>query len=178
MNTINIRIANQHDEIHAGFLVKMINDVYHDSEGNIWIDKHNRITPERLLEVIRSKELLLATDHDEICGCIHLERVDKNISKFKMLVANPKHKGKGIGSLLVDYAEQEAVNQGAKIMQLELLVPTDFIHPDKVFLKKWYTRIGYKKIAEHDVDYVHQGISQFLKVGCVAKVYQKILPHL
>jgi len=60
-------------------------------------------------------------------------------------------------------------------MHLELLVPTEFIHPDKVFLHNWYSRIGYQKIAEHDVDFVHAGLSKLLKTGCVAKVYEKVI---
>ena len=92
-----------------------------------------------------------------------------------MLVANPIYKGKGVGSVLVSFAEQIASNHNATIMQLELLVPTEFEHPDKVFLHDWYSRIGYKKIAEHDVDYVHAGLSKLLKTGCVAKIYQKKL---
>ena len=153
----------------------MINDVYIESEGNIWIDQHQRITPERLVEIIKLGELLLAFKSEEICGCIHLEPMPGKSYKFKMLVANPKYKGKGVGSVLVNFAEQQAKDKGATTMQLELLVPTEFEHPDKIFLNSWYTRIGYKQIGEHDVDFVHQGISQFLKTGCVAKVYQKEL---
>ena len=175
MNNIETRVASQHDNIHAGFLVQMINEVYIESEGNIWKDEHQRITPERLNEIIELKELLLAFHDNEICGCIHLEPIDSTAYKFKMLVANPKFKGKGVGSILVNYAEQEAVRLGAKTMQLELLVPTDFEHSDKVFLHNWYSRIGYEKIAEHDVDFVHAGLSKLLKTGCVAKVYQKNL---
>ena len=170
---VTLSIANATDEQHVPFLVDMINEVYHTSEGNIWIDDHLRISKERLVEIIQSKELLLARNDNEIFGCIHLERVNDHLFKFKMLVANPKYKGKGIGSLLVEFAEEQAKDNKAKIMQLELLVPTEFTHDDKVFLDKWYTRIGYQQIEEHAVDYVHQGISQFLKVACIAKVYQK-----
>jgi len=175
LNTINTKIADQHDLIHAGFLVKMINDVYVESEGDIWIDEHQRITMERLTEIIALKQLLLAYKGNEIYGCIHLEPINEDAYKFKMLVANPVYKGKGVGSILVNYAEEEAVKNGARVMHLELLVPTEFIHPDKVFLHNWYSRIGYQKIAEHDVDFVHAGLSKLLKTGCVAKVYEKVI---
>jgi len=170
---IELRIATPQDESHVAFLVQMINEVYQASEGNIWIDNHNRISKERLLEVIKANELLLAVNKNQIYGCIHLEKMNTTHYKFKMLVTNSQFKRQGIGSMLVNYAEQQAVIYGAKTMQLELLVPTDFIHPDKVFLDNWYTKIGYKNTSEHDVDYVHQGISQFLKVDCIAKVYEK-----
>jgi GNAT superfamily N-acetyltransferase len=173
MPDIKLRIATKHAESNVKVFTNIINEVYIESEGNIWIDEYRRITKNELINIIRTKELLIAVNKDVFCGCIHLERVDNQRYKFKMLVTNPKLKGKGIGSKLVKFAEQQAKNYGASVMQLELLVPTEFIHPDKEFLRDWYTRIGYKKIAEYDIDYVHQGISKFLKTGCVAKVYEK-----
>ncbi len=175
MEGVVLRIATTKDQKHVDFLVSMINKVYIESEGNIWRDGHERITHQRLTEVIQNNELLLATMGDEICGCIHLEKMDTSSYKFKMLVANPKFKGKGIGSLLVNYAEEEAKSDGANMMQLELLDTTEFSHPDKVFLTNWYTRIGYQLISKHDVDVVHAGLSKLLKTGCCAKIYQKEL---
>ena len=168
-------IASQLDENQVGFLILMINQVYDDSEGNIWKKEHQRIAKPRLLEIIAKKELLLAVAGTEICGCIHLEPMDGTIFKFKMLVANPKFKGKGVGSVLVNFAEEEARKNGALKMQLELLVPTEFEHPDKVFLNKWYTRIGYQKVAEESVDAAHDGLSKLLKTACLAEIYQKVL---
>jgi len=92
-----------------------------------------------------------------------------------MLVANPMCKGQGIGSILVNFAKEVAKANGANKMQLELLVPTEFSQPNKVFLKNWYTRIGYRKVAEHSVDFVHDGLSTLLKTGCVAEIYHKVL---
>ncbi|MBL4592896.1 MAG: GNAT family N-acetyltransferase [Flavobacteriales bacterium] len=170
-----MKIVSQLDENQVGFLVRMINAVYKESENDLWKDNHERITRTRLLEIIEKRELLLAIDDSEVLGCIHLEPMDKLMYKFKMLVANPKHKGTGVGSLLVSFAEQQAKKNGAKTMQLELLVPTDFLHSDKVFLRNWYSRIGYRKTAEHDVDFVHEGLSNLLKIGCVAEIYHKKL---
>lgn len=175
MNNIQLKIVSQLDENQVGFLVNMINEVYQESEGNIWKDDHERITKSRISEIIQKQELLLAVSNDEIFGCIHLEPMNDIMFKFKMVVANPKYKGVGAGSLLVDFAENEARKNGAIKMQLELLVPTQFSHPDKVFLKDWYSRIGYQKVVEYDVDYVHAGLSKLLKIGCLAEIYHKIL---
>ncbi len=172
---IELRIATAIDKQRVDFLVVMINEVYKETEGNIWIDDYQRISKEQLIKAICDKELLLAVNNQTIYGCAHLLRLNNLAYKFKMLVANPKYKGTGIGSKLVTYVEQTALGKGASIMQLELLVPTEFIHQDKVFLHNWYTRIGYELKEEHNVDYVHQGISRFLKTGCVAKVYEKVI---
>ncbi|MFB0925643.1 MAG: hypothetical protein QMB65_10250, partial [Vicingaceae bacterium] len=112
---------------------------------------------------------------DSICGCIHIETMSKVMSKFKMLVANPLFKGVGVGSVLVKFAENEALKSGAAKMQLELLVPTGYKHSDKIFLNSWYTRIGYQKTAEHDVNYLDPGLTKLLKTDCVAEIYQKVL---
>jgi GNAT superfamily N-acetyltransferase len=175
LKNIKTIIASQLDENQVGFLVKMINDVYLESEKELWKDEHERTNKQRLLEIIGKGELLLAVEESDICGCIHLEPMSKSMSKFKMLVANPIFKGKGIGSILVDFAESEVRKTGATKMQLELLVPTGFVHPDKVFLSSWYTRIGYEKVAEESVDAAHDGLSKLLKTGCVAEIYHKDL---
>lgn len=175
MSNIELRIATKIDEQNVDFLVAMINEVYQKSEGNICKGKYDRVSNKELLEIIQSNELLLAQHNNDIYGCVHLEKKDASTYKFKILVANPKFKGKGIGSLLVNFAEQQAKTNGATVMQLDLLVPTDFDHPDKVFLANWYTRIGYEKIEEHDVEHIHSGVSKFLKVDCMVKVYEKVL---
>jgi GNAT superfamily N-acetyltransferase len=175
LKNIKTIIASQLDENQVGFLISMINQAYVESEGDIWKDEHQRITKTALLEIIDKRELLLAVNGDSICGCIHLEPMSKVMSKFKMLVANPLFKGVGVGSVLVKFAENEALKSGAAKMQLELLVPTGYKHSDKIFLNSWYTRIGYQKTAEHDVNYLDPGLTKLLKTDCVAEIYQKVL---
>ena len=153
----------------------MINKVYRKAEDEIWHKNHERISIERLTEIIEKEELLIAKNDKTLVGCIHLEPVSNSLHKFKMLAANPQFKGMGVGSKLIKFAEKTAIERGASKMQLELLIPTEFIHQDKVFLHNWYSRIGYKEISEHSVDYCHEGISKFLKTPCKAVVYQKPL---
>lgn len=175
MSDVKLSIADSSTFQYSDFLVKMINEVYLVSEAKIWLDGHQRITPERMDEVVADGELLIAEKDNQIAGCIHLERKSDQVYRFKMLVANPKFKGTGVGSLLVGFAEKIAKENGAKRMQLELLVPTEFILDDKVFLEKWYTRIGYKKTRTQDVEYVHKGLEKLLKTGCVAEIYHKVI---
>lgn len=175
MQDINLKIASKNDNINITALVNMINAVYRNSENELWKKEHLRISTERLTKIIDKQELLIAFIDNEIAGCIHLEKMNEYLYKFKMLAVSPSFKGKRVGSNLVVFAENTAKAKGAKTMQLELLVPTDFIHPDKVLLHNWYTKIGYKEMATYDIDYVHAGISQYLKTGCDAIVYQKPL---
>ena len=175
MQDIELKIASKDDTIDITALVNMINAVYRKSEHNIWVEEHNRISNELLIEIIKAKELLIALVGNKIIGCIHLEKMNTDLFKFKMLAVSPSFKGKRVGSRLVNFAEKTAIAKGAKTMQLELLVPTSFVHPDKVVLHNWYTKIGYLKINVNSVDYCHDGISQFLKTDCEAIIYQKPL---
>lgn len=156
-------------------LQTMINEVYYASESNIWKKEHQRVSMARLTEIFKKKELIIAKISDEIVGCIHLEPMNAKRFKFKMLAVHPVHQRKGIANQLVAKAEEVAISRAGEVMQLELLVPTDFVHPDKVVLTNWYTKLGYQKTATHEVDYVHQGISQFLITNCQAIVYEKPL---
>lgn len=174
MQDFSLHIASK-DSVDTQSLFTMINKVYRNAEDDIWQKNHERISIDRLTEIIEKEELLLAKKGKNIAGCIHLEPVNNGLYKFKMLAANPIFKGMGVGSALVKFAEKTAVERDALKMQLELLVPTEFSHPDKVFLHNWYSRIGYKEISEHSVDYCHEGISKFLKTPCKAVVYQKPL---
>src|SRR5215813_15488505 len=65
---------------------------------------------------------------------------------FRSLVADPAHRGTGVGRELVRFAERRSREQGLATMQLEVLVPRQWSHPSKEFLKAWYTRIGYRPV--------------------------------
>lgn len=60
-------------------------------------------------------------------------------------------------------------------IQLKLLVLTEEENNDKVLLENWYSRIGYTKISEQEIEYIHKGVSVFLKNDCIVMVYEKIL---
>ncbi len=173
--SIEVKIADVTDNIDFDKLVKMINEVYLASEASIWIDEHRRISTELLQEIFNNQELIIAKEANEVVGCIHLEQVNSELYKFKMVAVDFNHKRKGIGGMLVEFAEQQARKCGALKMQLELLVPEQIEHPDKVMLEKWYTSIGYHKEEVHSVDYCHSGMSKDLRVECKAVVYRKAL---
>ncbi|MCF6228505.1 MAG: GNAT family N-acetyltransferase [Planctomycetes bacterium] len=53
---------------------------------------------------------------------------------------------RGIGSVLVKHAEQEAKDAGAKYMEIEILRPRDIEVPGKIVLQKWYEAMGYEYV--------------------------------
>ena len=92
-----------------------------------------------------------------------------------MLVAAPEQRGTGIGRALVAFAEQRSRERGLRAMQLELLVPRDWRHPSKEFLKAWYGRIGYRIVRTGSIDDAHPHLAPLLATPCDLQVYEKPL---
>jgi GNAT superfamily N-acetyltransferase len=92
-----------------------------------------------------------------------------------MLVAAPEHRGTGIGRTLVAFAEQLNRERGRRAMQLELLLPREWQHPSKEFLKAWYGRIGYRLIRTTTIDDAHPHLAPLLATPCDFAIYEKPL---
>jgi GNAT superfamily N-acetyltransferase len=93
-----------------------------------------------------------------------------------MLVADPAHRGEGIGREVVDFAEDLAVRRGRRTMQLELLVPRNWSHPTKEFLHAWYSRLGYRPVHTGSIDEHYPRLAPLLATACDFVVYDKVLP--
>ena len=96
-------------------------------------------------------------------------------SEFGMLVAAPEHRNSGVGRALLDFAERESRERGLRAIELELLVPRTWSHPDKEFLKAWYGRRGYRLIGSRGVDEAHPHLAPLLATPCEVTVYEKPL---
>ena len=90
-----------------------------------------------------------------------------------MLVAAPEQRGAGVGRALVDFAEQRSRERGLRAMQLELLVPREWRHPHKEFLKAWYGRIGYRQVRTGSIEAAHPHLAPLLATPCDLDVYEK-----
>jgi hypothetical protein len=60
-------------------------------------------------------------------------------------------------------------------MQLELLVPSSWHHPSKVFLDDWYRRLGYRVIRTASVEDLHPALAPLIATPCQFVIYQKAL---
>ena len=104
-----------------------------------------------------------------------MHQVADDVSEFGMLVAAPDHRGTSIGRALVGFAERHSRDHGLRAMQLELLVPRDWRHPSKEFLKSWYGRIGYRLIKTRSMDSAHPHLAPLLATPCDLQVHEKPL---
>ena len=95
-----------------------------------------------LAELIAAQQIAVATQHGHIVGSIRVHDVSDDTSEVGMLVAAPEQRGTGVGRALLDFAERRCRDRGRRAVQLELLVPRDWRHPSKEFLKACYGRRG------------------------------------
>ena len=61
-------------------------------------------------------------------------------------------------------------------MQLELLVPRQWRHPTKEFLKAWYSRIGYRPVRTGKFEESYPELAPQLATPCDFVIYHKPLP--
>jgi GNAT superfamily N-acetyltransferase len=140
----------------------LVNRVYAEAESGLWRANADRTNAQEVAAFIRAEELVTARLDGELVGAVRIQRIGDDLAEFGMLVASPQHRGIGIGRALVAFAEDWARRQGLGRMQLELLVPQEWTHPVKEFLRDWYARIGYRQV----------------RIGSLAEAYPALQPQL
>jgi GNAT superfamily N-acetyltransferase len=170
-----LEAAASHDSRLVDHLTRLINDVYAVAESGLWRDGATRTTPSEVAELIRAEQIAVATRHGRIVGSIRIHDVADDVSELGLLVADPDHRGTGVGRALVAFAEQSSRERGLRAIQLELLVPRTWRHPDKEFLKAWYGRIGYRLVRTASFDDAYPHLAPLLATPCDLTVYEKPL---
>ncbi|TMD09509.1 MAG: GNAT family N-acetyltransferase [Chloroflexi bacterium] len=157
-------------------LTGLVNGAYALGEVGLWRDGAARVDHDRMAGLIRAGEVAVASAGRVVAGCVRVRRLDPRTGELGMLAAAAEHRGAGIGRLLVDFAEGVSAARGLDTMQLELLVPTGWAHPDKERLHAWYSRRGYRvvRLGALGEDYPH--LVALLATPCVLRIYNRPLP--
>jgi GNAT superfamily N-acetyltransferase len=174
-------------------LTDLVNRVYAVAEAGLWVEGAARTTAAEMAGLIAAGEIAVAR-HDRhdghgvhgeqeghdghdgaIVGSVRIQRIDDGLGEFGMLVADPTRRGAGIGRDLVAFAEDWCRGQGHAVMQLELLVPRDWTHPEKEFLDAWYTRIGYRPVRTGGFEESYPHLAPLLATPCDFVIYHKPL---
>jgi ubiquinone/menaquinone biosynthesis C-methylase UbiE/GNAT superfamily N-acetyltransferase len=156
-------------------IADLINEVYAVAEDGLWIDGATRTTVDQVAQLTRAGEIAVARVGGRIAGCVRLQRLDERTGELGMLVADPAHRGVGIGRELLRFAERACSEDGLDSMQLELLVPRHWTHPTKEFLAAWYTRLGYRLARTGTIDEAYPDLAPLLATPCDFVIYQKDL---
>jgi GNAT superfamily N-acetyltransferase len=116
-------------------LSALVNSVYAVAEEGLWADGTSRTTPETMAELIAAGQIAVARGDERIVGAVRVQRLDTGEGEFGMLVADPAHRGQGVGRELVRFAERWCRERGLDRMQLEVLVPRQWSHPSRSSLQ-------------------------------------------
>ena len=170
---IDVRVLE--DTELADPLADLINHVYADAERGLWREGAKRTTVAELADEIRAGEIVVATRNGDLLGCVRVHDVADDTSEFGILVSAPDQRNTGVGRALLDYIEHRAHERGLRAMQLELLVPREWAHPMKEFLKGWYGRRGYALIALRDFGQAYPHLAPLLATPCDLQVREKPL---
>jgi GNAT superfamily N-acetyltransferase len=156
-------------------LSDLINNVCEIAERGLWRDGFARTTAPELAELIRAREIAVATRDGRIVGSVRVHDVSGDTSEFGMLVASPDQRSTGVGRALLDFVERRNRERGLRAMQLELLVPRDGAHPDKDRLRAWYERLGYRVVRTAAFEEIATHAASELARPCEFVVFQKPL---
>ena len=156
-------------------ITELTNEVYAVAEAGLWIDGATRTTLDEVVELTRAGQIAVARLSGRVVGCVRVQRLEEDTGELAMLVADPAHRGIGVGRELVAFAERKSRAEGLRTMRLELLVPRDWTHPVKAFLDSWYTRMGYRIARTGAIDDAYPALAPLLATPCDFLIYHKPL---
>lgn len=156
-------------------ITALVNRVYADAEKGLWTESGARTTEAEVAGLIAAGEIVVARRGERVVGAVRVQRIEDGVGEFGMLVADPDERNTGIGKALVSFAENWALQRDLSHMQLELLVPREWEHPVKEFLRAWYTRLGYQVVHVGDFTRDYPALAPHLACPCDFLVFRKEL---
>jgi GNAT superfamily N-acetyltransferase len=163
------------DEVLVEKIVRLINRAYAVGEAGLWREEARRTAPEEIAAAIRGEGMLAATMKAGLVGCAWLRPLEAGTADLSLVSVAPRRWGEGAGRELVRSAEELARSRGVATMQLELLVPKRWVHPEKERLRAWYTRLGYRVIRTAPFEEVAAHLAPQLATPCEFLVFRKSL---
>jgi GNAT superfamily N-acetyltransferase len=163
------------DEILVGELVRVINEAYAAGEAGLWLEGAKRTDPGEMTEAVRSGGVLAASLDGRIVGCAYVRPLDAGTADLGLISVVPAQWGGGLGRQLVRSAEELMRSRGVTSMQLELLVPKEWFHPEKQRLRAWYERLRYRVVRVAPFEEVAAHLESQLATSCEFLVFRKSL---
>jgi N-acetylglutamate synthase-like GNAT family acetyltransferase len=173
MSDVEVRPAT--DEALAAEVAQVINDAYGVGEAGLWRDGVLRTTAEQMAERIRAGEVLVATTNGRVVGCASVRRIDETTTEVGLISTRLDSWGGGVGSKLVQAAEDVGRSRGATTMQLKVLVPLTGPHSAKERLSDWYRRLGYAIVESLPFEQVASPAASDLATPCEFLLFNKPL---
>jgi GNAT superfamily N-acetyltransferase len=156
-------------------LAGIVNEAYAAGEAGLWLAGATRTGPAEIAEAIRSGGMLAATLDDRLAGCAYVRPLEAGTADLGLISTARDQWGRGVGGALVRAAEELMRSWGAATMQLELLVPQGWVHPEKAKLRGWYTRLGYRVVRSAPFEQVAAHLAPGLAVPCEFLIFHKAI---
>ncbi len=145
---MQLRFAEIRD---AEAIVSVINAAFKQAESFL-VDR-DRIDLKTVQELFQTGSFLVADDLDSLCGCVYVEPRGKR-SYLGLLSVDPQRQKSGLGSKLMDAAEDHCAKAGSRFMDLQIVSV-------RKELPSFYHRRGY---AETGIELFTPGLNP--KVPC------------
>ncbi|MFC4246668.1 GNAT family N-acetyltransferase [Natribaculum luteum] len=143
MSEVELRRATSAD---AEELARVYRSAYRENRQLGFPAKAESVTPHTVAEWIRDSRVYVTTVENELVGGVRLEVTDPDRVKLSHLGVHENWKGEGIGSRLLDHAEEVTREWGHTTVWLT--TPED--HP---YLPELYRRRGYEKTRPYPLEY-------------------------
>jgi ribosomal protein S18 acetylase RimI-like enzyme len=163
------------DEGLVAEVVSLVNEAYAVGEAGLWVDGWTRTESGEISEAIGSGGILTAALDGRIVGCAYVHPLEPGVADLGLISAATDRWGSGIGGELVRAAEELMRSRGVTTMQLELLVPIGWVHPQKARLQSWYTRLGYEVVRTAPFEEVARHLASELATPCQFLIFHKPL---
>jgi GNAT superfamily N-acetyltransferase len=138
-----IRIARADRDFTAWpTLLRLVQEAFAYMDGRIDPPSSmHRLTPASIAEKSRDETLFLATDGEDLVGCVFAkpQGAALYVSKFSV---RPDRQGQGIGRRLMEAVERHAREVGAAALELETRIELTGNHAT-------FAAMGYAKVGEH-----------------------------
>ena len=167
-------------------IASIVNLAYNRGEKGMWKNHAKRTNPEEIKKhccnhniiIVRVANKGVVEKEQKIVGTVYVTNSfcdDSEVGELGMLAVHEDYLGQGIGTLLIQCAEEYCRRSHCKTIRLELLTPKSYVHPFKKRLDEWYRRMQYVKGLTEDFNKVYPHIVPMLSCECDFTVYTKIL---
>lgn len=163
------------DDARIEQVYALVNNVFKVFEEKLWNERYERVSIDTLRTYAEKRELIIGEWDGDLVSAVQLENLKEGIFRFGMLVTKPEARGRGIANKMRLFVENEAKENEAKEMLLEILKPTYEIHPEKDEIQRWYQRHDYSLKEIHDFKEWYPHLDKIIKIPSELYIFSKDL---
>lgn len=119
-------------------------EAYAITEAEIWGENYARMPKDEFDRTVAEGGMIGAWVDSIPVGSINAMLRSEKSYAFGLLSVDATYKGMNLGRLLINAAEEKAMDHGAVFMLLEILRPEHLELPFKNRLRNWYLKMGYE----------------------------------